>query len=398
MFRFEPPTRTSLFVLPLEDRSVPDATLTGSITDTTVAPIVTSQIVSQPTPSTRYAVGAGAGANGLVNIYDATTNNLISTVTPFGTSYTGGVRVATADLNGDGVFDLVAATATGPAHVVVVDGASGATLADFSPWSTSKSGAFIATGDVNGDGRADLIVGSGAGVAPQVLVYAGQSFQPTTATATTATAVTNTALATEYSKVALPQIVTNPTAINTFTPSNGNSNFGVRVSAGDLNGDGKAEVITASANSVLANSLSLVNGKASPTRRGALLQTVVTSRAIQFPTAADTAGMFVAVGDYSGTGRMDVAAGFVSNGVARVRVVNGNDGRTMVMDAYSFNVSPDGGVAIAMRDVTGDGKAEVLAASGIGTSIVRVINGGMGGLVTSFSAFDSTFHSGVYIG
>lgn len=398
MFRFEIPTRTSLFVAPLEDRCVPDASTTGSIANTLTPPLVTTQIVSQPTPAARYAVGTGAGSNGMVNIYDATTNNLISTVTPFGTSYTGGVRVAMADLNGDGISDLVAATATGPAHVVVIDGATSATLGDFTPFAAAKGGAFVATGDVNGDGRADLIVGSGAGTAPQVLVYAGQSFQPTTATTETATAVTASTLNTAYSKVALPQIVTNPTAINTFTPSNGDANFGVRVAAGDLNGDGKAEVFTASANSVLSNSLSLVNAKASPTRRGAILQTVVTSKSIQFPTKPDTAGMFVAVGDYSGTGRNDVAAGFVANGIARVRVVNGNDGRTMVMDAYSFNASPDGGVAIAMRDVNGDGKADVLAASGIGTSIVRVINGGMGGLITSFSAFDKSVQGGVYIG
>ena len=70
----------------------------------------------------------------------------------------------------------------------------------------------------------------------------------------------------------------------------------------------------------------------------------------------------------------------------------------MVMDAYSFNAGPDGGVVVAMRDVTGDGKAEVLAASGFGTSVVRVLGGGMGGLTCSFSAFPASVQGGVYIG
>ena len=103
--------RRSLFAVPLESRCVPDATLQG--TDTvklidTPSPesevtVQTLSAVVPAIPAKRFAVGAAAGANGLVNVYDAATNNIISTVTPFGTSYTGGVRVATADLNGDGI-------------------------------------------------------------------------------------------------------------------------------------------------------------------------------------------------------------------------------------------------------------------------------------------------------
>ena len=392
--------RRTLLALPLENRCVPNATLDGTESVKPVEPSPTdSEVIvytaTTTTPETaappakRFAVGAGAGSNGLVNIYDAKTNAVISTITPFGTSYTGGVRVATADVNGDGIDDLVAATASGAGRVMIFDGATGATIGDFTPWTKSTGGAFVATGDVNGDGRADVVVGSGAGVAPEVRVFAGQSFSPT-ATITTSTEQTKTATA--------PTVVTAPTAIHTFTPSNGSKAFGVRVAAGDLNGDGKAEVVTASANSVVANSLSYQNEKASPTRRGAILRTTTVAKAVAFPTGTDTAGVFVAVGDFSGTGRNDIAVGFVANGRARVRVVNGIDRKSMVMDAYSFNAGTDGGVAVALRDVTGDGKAELLAASGFGTSIVRVLGGGTGGLTRSFAAFPASVQGGVYVG
>jgi hypothetical protein len=384
-------TRPFLSVLSFEDRCVPSAVAVKSADDSIMYTTSAADTVS-PTPvvpAKRFAVGSGAGAVATVNVYDAKTNDVISTMTPFGPTYTGGVRVATADFTGDGIDDLAVATATGAARVMAFDGATGATIADFTPFAaTGTGGAFVSTGDVNGDGRADLVVGSGVGRAPEVRVFAGQSL------GTAPPAVVANASA----KVATPALVTAPTPIHTFTPVGATAAYGVRVAAGDLNGDGKAEVVSASGNSVYSHQLSHVNDRFAPTRRGAVLKTVVASKQATFPFAADTQGVFVAVGDFSGTGRNDIAAGFVANGRARVRVVNGTDMKTMVMDAYSFNPGADGGVVVAMRDVTGDGKAEVFAASGLGQPVVRVLGGGVGGLTRSFSAFPANYQGGVYIG
>ena len=381
----------------LEDRCVPDAGLADSETikipdapttyerdERTAGPYAaeTAEVIELlleppvvvPAHAKRYAVGSGAGANALVNIYDAKTNAIFSTVTPFGTDYTGGVRVAVADVTGDGVDDLIAATATGAGRVKVFDGATGATLADFTPWSKATGGAFVAAADVTGNGRADVVVGSGAGVAPEVRVYEGEAIN-----------VKRT-------------IVTAPTAVHTFTPTGASSAFGVRVAAGDLNGDGKAEVVTGSKSSVYANKLSLVHENETHFAVGTGPRTVVSASQIQFSPANDTAGVFVAVGDYSGTGRNDVAIGYVANKMARIRVVNGVDKKTRVMDAFSFVAGPDGGVAVAMKDVSNDGKADVIAAGAFGTSIVRILGGGSGGLMASFTAFSSSYQGGVFVG
>jgi fibronectin-binding autotransporter adhesin len=383
-----------LFALaPLEDRCVPDAGVTTSETiqfpDTTRI-VLPAETVAAETPEVvgmsaeppvvipanakRYAVGSGAGANALVNIYDAKTNAIISTITPFGTDYTGGVRVAMADVTGDGVDDLIAATATGAGRVRVFDGMTGETIADFTPWSKSTGGAFVAAADVTGNGRVDVVIGSGAGVAPEVRVYEGEVIK-----------VKRT-------------IVTAPTAVHTFTPSGASSAFGVRVAAGDLNGDGKAEVITGSKNSVFANKLTLVHENVNHYVIAPSPRTVVSASQIQFSPASDTAGVFVAVGDYSGTGRNDVAVGYTANKMARIRVVNGVDRRTRVMDAFSFVAGPDGGVVVAMKDVSNDGKADVIAAGAYGTSIVRILGGGTGGLMASFTAFGSSYQGGVFVG
>lgn len=342
---------------------------TAEVLEATVEPPVVV-----PANAKRYAVGSGAGANALVNIYDAKTNAIISTITPFGTDYTGGVRVAMADVTGDGVDDLIASSATGAGRVRVFDGMTGETIADFTPWSKSTGGAYVAAADVTGNGRADVVVGSGAGVAPEVRVYEGEALKP------------------KHGDVAAP------TAVHTFTPTGVSSAYGVRVAAGDLNGDGKAEVVTGSKNSVYANKLSLVHENVNHYVIAPSPRTVVSASLIQFSPASDTAGVFVAVGDYSGTGRNDVAVGYTANKMARIRVVNGVDKKTRVMDAFSFVAGPDGGVAVAMKDVSNDGKADVIAAGAYGTSIVRILGGGMGGLTASFTAFGSSYRGGVFVG
>jgi hypothetical protein len=87
---------------------------------------------------------------------------VLATLTPF-RGYTGGLDVASADVNGDGHSDIIVGTAAGVvAKVVVFDGASPSTkLGKIAPFGAHFTGGVSVTGgDVTGDGIADVIVGT----------------------------------------------------------------------------------------------------------------------------------------------------------------------------------------------------------------------------------------------
>jgi hypothetical protein len=91
--------------------------------------------------------------------------------------FAGTVTLASADLTGDGVPDLVAAAgAGGGPHVKVRDGASGSELASFFAFDPAfRGGVNIAVGDVTGDGTPDVVAAAGAGGGPHVKAFDGRS-------------------------------------------------------------------------------------------------------------------------------------------------------------------------------------------------------------------------------
>lgn len=94
---------------------------------------------------------------------------------PYNTAFQGGVRVASGDVTGDGVDDVI--TSTGPGggpHVKVFDGSTGETVRSFFPYDASfQGGVNIAAGDVTGDGVDDIITGAGGGSGGHIKVFDG---------------------------------------------------------------------------------------------------------------------------------------------------------------------------------------------------------------------------------
>lgn len=69
-----------------------------------------------PSGAPAWAAGAAPGGQPLVSVYDAN-NQLVTSFLAYESTFTGGVRVAVADLNGDGTLDTI--TGAGPGGAVL---------------------------------------------------------------------------------------------------------------------------------------------------------------------------------------------------------------------------------------------------------------------------------------
>ena len=86
--------------------------------------------------------------------------------------FSGGVRVASGDLDGDGRAEIVTAPGPGMDSVVkVFDGLTQSQISNFLAFPGFTGGVTVATADLDSDGNSEIVVGSGRGTAPKVRVF-----------------------------------------------------------------------------------------------------------------------------------------------------------------------------------------------------------------------------------
>jgi uncharacterized delta-60 repeat protein len=206
------------------------------------ARVATADVTGDGIPDIVTGPGPGGGPN--VVVTDGKTGARIADFNAFETTFTGGVFVAAADLNGDGKAEVVVTPDQGGGPVVAVY--DGAKLAAGVSGDAAQVGRFLgiddenfrggarpALADLNGDGAADLVVAAGFGGGPRVAVYDG----PRSADPTKWVYVRGTGLRGLIDVYAPPKLAGD---FFVFEPTLRN---GVFVGGGDPTGDGAAELV-----------------------------------------------------------------------------------------------------------------------------------------------------------
>jgi hypothetical protein len=311
---------------------------------------------SDATGPTTFAAGDVAGdtraeivaaaptyAGPQVKIFDPATGSVRASLFPYGSEYASSVEVALGDVDGDGHTDIITSATTSEGTEVKAIDTSGHQLADFYVLEPGLvPGASLAAGDLDGDGKAEIVLGGGPTTAPWPPTANGPDQQ-----------------------VAVYKA--DGTAVGGFTAYPGLFQGGVRVALADLDGDRRPELVTAPGPGMEPEigvfSQQWVNGRDRGTRLGHFLAFESSFRG----------GVSIATGDVNGNGKAEIVAVPGPGHSPQVRVFDSTGHE--LYSFLAFGADYTGGLSVATGDVDADGKAEIVVGTLAAPARIRVFKG-----------------------
>lgn len=316
-------------------------------------PVVPGFAICNHRDQAMIAIGAGEGGVPVVRLLldrgGATHHDFMA----YDAGFQGGVRVAVADITGDGIVDVVTAPGPGgPPLVRVFDGRDLSLVSQFYAYDPRMlSGVWVAAMDITGSGRAEIITGAGDGGGPHVRIFDG-----------------------------LRQRVRAE-----FFAYDQQLACGARVAVADIDGDRVPDIITAP------------GPGAEPLVRGFSGRTLAPIAGFYAYDRAFVGGVYLAAADVTGSGRAAVVTGPGANGGPHVRLFDPMQG-TAVGELWAYDQSFLGGVRVALFDADRSRQPFLIAAPGPGASpVVRIFAVRSGQLLNEFSAFDPNFVGGAWV-
>jgi hypothetical protein len=322
-------------------------------------------------PATGFAVGRDAGGPPTVIRYDPT-GAPAQQFDAFGSTFGGGVRVASADFSRDGVPDVVVGNGPGvAAQVFVIDGVTQAPLFSNAPFELGfTGGVYVAAGDLTGDGVPEVVISPDQGGGPRVRVFDG---------------------ANRFAQI-----------IDFFGIEDPAFRGGARTAVGDVNGDGVGDLVVAAG---------FLGGPRVTGYDGKTLATGQPVRVFADFFAFEQSlrnGVFVAAGDLDGDGKAEVIAGGGPSGGPRVTAFSGADllsnRRTAVANFFAGDPNNRGGIRLAVANLDDDTRADLVTGSGTaaGTRVTAYFGVSLTPTATpeaafAFDAFEGSTN-GVFVG
>jgi len=268
--------------------------------------------------------------------------------------FRGGFFATSDDLTGDGKAEIVVGTDEGFGPQVKVFDSEGNIVSMFFAYATYlRSGVRVAIGDVNGDGIKEIITSPGPGGRPHIRIFNGDGtlFYPG------------------------------------FFALDGLFQGGAFVTAGDVNADGKDEIIVTAG----------PGGGAQVTVHNA--QGTILANFFAYDQHTFRKGIKAATLDFDNDGRYEIITGPVT-GAPHIQMfsIQPNLIKQLNPGFYAFDPGYQGGVSIAGGDVNGDSVDDIIVGVGAAADpIVRIFNKTATQIMHEYLVYDESFKGGVNV-